>query len=52
MTIDIQILQLFVSIISAIGIGGILKWVVSVEKRMTNIETTCRLRNDSCTEVK
>ena len=48
MNIDISILQLTVSVVSALGIGGVLKWLMSIENRITRLETTCRLKNRIC----
>ncbi len=47
---ELQIVTLIVSAVNALGIGKVLKWIVSVETRLTKIETTCKLRNDVCGE--
>lgn len=43
-----QALIFFLSLANAIGIGGILKWVIRVEGRLSRIEGVCSARNDSC----
>jgi len=48
MMIDVPIIQLTLSVVSALGIGGVLKWLMSIEHRITRLETTCRLKNRIC----
>ena len=45
---ELQVVTLLVSGINALGIGKVLKWIISIETRLTKIETTCKLRNDEC----
>lgn len=36
------------AIINSLGLGGILAWVISVERRLTRILTLCEERNGDC----
>lgn len=45
MNLDLQAIILVVSIANGLGIGKILFWVLTVEKRITAIETGCEIRH-------
>lgn len=45
---EFQALISVLSLLNAIGIGGILRWVIRVEGRLSRIEGICSARNGNC----
>jgi hypothetical protein len=52
MKFDLSIIQLFISFLGILGIGGILNWVIRIENRITAMETRCSIvamrKTDRC----
>ena len=44
--------ELILVIINTPLLSGVLVWIIKVEKRLSVIETTCKLRNAICSEEK
>jgi len=43
-----DILMILLAIVNTPAFGGILVWIIKVEKRLMKIETTCYLKNNIC----